>query len=98
MALSVPSVGGSAAVIAQFDTESDVLYLSLGEAVASYSEERPNGVILRWAYDGGWPSGVTVIGFRGHQWRVKAKELSDLAAAHLGVNWEEVKAEIRRVT
>jgi len=59
MALSAPEI---ATVTGDFDTESDVLYLSLGEPVPSYSEERPEGIVLRWAYADNGPSGVTIVG------------------------------------
>jgi hypothetical protein len=95
MALTAPEI---ADVTGDFDTESDVLYLSLGQPVPSYSEERPEGIVFRWAYADKRPSGVTVIGYRAHHWRVRIKELSELAAAHLNVDWHMIKAEIRRVT
>jgi hypothetical protein len=97
MALSMPETESGAPVVARFDTESDVLYISLGEPVESYSEEQPKGLLFRKAYASDKPSGVTAIDFRAH-WRGKVGVLSTLVADYLGVPKSAVKAEIKRVT
>jgi hypothetical protein len=101
MAVSVPSIAtiasSSAAVVADFDTEGDVLYVSLGQPVASYGEEQPEGIVLRWAYTDNRPSGVTVIGYRQY-WLGRRKALAERVGKHLGVAAQTVKVEISRVT
>jgi hypothetical protein len=95
MAIVAPSIMG---LTSHFDTEGDILYLSLGNPVPSYGEEKPEGLVYRWAYSDDRPCGVTVVGFRAHQWGARARKLSQLAAAHLNLDWHQVKEEIRQVT
>jgi hypothetical protein len=86
-------VQDAASVVARFDTEADVLYISRGEPAAGYGEERAEGILLRWTYSNQQPSGVTVIGYRAH-WRLRVRELAELVAAHLGVDWHAVKSQL----
>jgi hypothetical protein len=84
-------------VAVDLDTENDVLYISRGAPVASYAEERGDGILLRWAYADDRPSGVTAIGYRGH-WRGRVKEFCTLVADHLDVPPSTIKFELKNKT
>jgi hypothetical protein len=51
-----------------FDHASDVVYVSLGEPVPDEGEDRPGGIILRYALRDNSPSGVTIVGFARNGW------------------------------
>jgi hypothetical protein len=63
----------AADIVANFDDEEDVLYVSLGRPVPSYGNER-DGLIYRFSYDHDSPSGVTIVGF-SQCWAARKTEL-----------------------
>lgn len=84
-------------VTVHLDADNDILYVARGAPVASYSEEREDGILLRWAYADDRPSGVTALAYRT-RWRHRTKEFCALAAAHLGVPEMAVKTELKNKT
>jgi len=73
-----------------YDRHADVLYIALGRPVPDEGEERPQGVILRFALKDGAPTGVTVVGFNHNHWPSRLLELSLLVSQHLHVDPIEV--------
>jgi hypothetical protein len=57
------ALGNETPLTASFDSDEDVLYVSLGAPVPSFCDEDDFGILYRYAYRGEKPSGVTVIGF-----------------------------------
>jgi uncharacterized protein YuzE len=49
---------------AEFDSENDVLYLSIGKPRPGYGEETPEGHVLRYDEEGEF-CGLTLIGVQG---------------------------------
>ena len=78
------------------DRDEDVLYISLGSPVASHVDEKPGGILLRWADADNQPTGVTALHFLGH-WRDRLPEFSSLVADHLNVSDKLIEAAVRRV-
>ena len=78
-----------------FDVEADVLYVSLGDPVASHVDEAPDGVLLRWANSDNHPSGVTIIDFRKN-WYARRSHFYSLVAEHLHVPAQMVRQEVER--
>ena len=78
-----------------FDAEEDVLYISLGNPVASHTDEGADGVLLRWANSDNRPSGVTALDFRSN-WRDRRQRFCSLVADHLKVPVQLVECEIDR--
>jgi hypothetical protein len=76
-----------------FDPDADVLYVSLGNPVPSYSDEEPDGILLNRAYSGNNPSGVTAICFLAH-WRHRRPQFYRLVAEYLGLPASSVECEI----
>ena len=76
-----------------FDTEEDVLYVSLGAPVPSYADEGPDGVLLRRASATGLPSGVTAIDFR-RNWRDRRGTFYELVASYLQIPETLVERQI----
>jgi|SRR5215472_9341183 len=79
-----------------FDSEEDVLYVSMGQPVASHTDEAANGVLFRWENAGNSPpSGVTALDFR-RNWRGRRRSyFYSLVAEHLGVPVGIVERAIR---
>jgi hypothetical protein len=76
-----------------FDADADVLYVSLGKPVPSYSDEEPDGILLNRDYSGNRPSGVTAICFLAH-WRHRRPQFYRLVAEYLGLPPVSVESEI----
>jgi hypothetical protein len=85
-------------LIADYDDDADVLYLSLGAAVPSESEEDPAGVVLRWSIQSGEPSGATVVGYRCYSWSGRLPDLTSLVVHHLHVSANEAEQAIKKAT
>jgi hypothetical protein len=83
-------------VAARYDRGVDVLYVTLGDAVACEGDGRAGGIELDFAIEGGTPCGLTVIGFRRNGWSDNLDRLIGLAADHLNVPIETVKEAIGR--
>jgi len=92
MALAVKR-GVTAPLIIDFDSEEDVLYVSLGSPVPSYVDEAPDGILLRRANATGLPSGVTAIDFR-RNWRDRRPAFYELVAGYLEVPEPIVERQI----
>ena len=84
-------------LIADYDADADVLYLSLGPPVPSELEDNPAGVVLRWSIQSGEPSGATVVGYRGYSWARRLPDLVSLVARHLHVSAKEAEQAIGKV-
>ncbi|HEX6841061.1 MAG TPA: hypothetical protein VF113_06025 [Stellaceae bacterium] len=95
MALSFLIGRSNPQILADFDADEDVLYVSLGKPTASYADEGDGGILYRFSYDGGKPSGVTIIGFLGN-WRPRRAEAYDRIAQFLNVSPKAVKTSIER--
>ena len=66
-----------------YDPASDVLYVTAGAPVADEGEDRPGGIVLRYAWQGDAPSGVTVFGFVANGWPQKLDSLAIIIGEHL---------------
>ena len=73
-----------ARVTADYDRNADVLYVHLGAARPADVEERPEGVLLRFALDDDAPCGVTVMGLRKNGWCGRRADLAVMIASFLG--------------
>lgn len=69
-----------------YDRASDVLYVSLGRPVPDEGEDRPRGIVLRFAVEDDRPTGVTVIGFHRNGWSDELHSLSKLISRHLTID------------
>ena len=72
--------------LVDYDRLSDVVYVSLGRPMPDEGEDRPYGIILRYALKDNRPVGVTVVGFRRNGWDRKLRELSDIIGRHLTID------------
>lgn len=81
-------------VNAEYDRDSDVLYLTVGPAVPVEGAGLPGGVELDFALETGEPSGITVIGFAHNGWAVRIADLAQISADHLGAAARSVLASI----
>jgi|HubBroStandDraft_6_1064221.scaffolds.fasta_scaffold1126672_1 hypothetical protein len=79
---------------ADYDRQSDVLYISLGSPRPDEGEDRSRGVVLRYSMEGGTPSGATVIGYRRYRWNEAVQDISASIANHLSVSSKDVMAAI----
>ncbi|MFO1247006.1 MAG: DUF2283 domain-containing protein [Alphaproteobacteria bacterium] len=70
---------------ADYDRDSDVLYLTLGSPRPGEGEQKPKGVVLRYSMDTEIPIGVTVIGVRSNGWTTHVSELASIVASHVDV-------------
>jgi hypothetical protein len=80
-----------------YDRAADVLYVSLGRPVPDEGEDRPRGIVLRFAVEGDRPTGVTVIGFRRNGWNNDLHSLSKLISRHLTIDSNGVLEVLERV-
>lgn len=69
-----------------YDRMADVLYVTLGRPVPDEGEDRPRGIVLRFAIKDDFPSGATVIGFRRNKWDKELLTLSEIIGSHLMVD------------
>jgi hypothetical protein len=69
-----------------YDRMADVLYVSLGKPVPDEGEDRPQGIVLRFAIKDNIPTGVTVIGFRRNKWDRNLLGLSEIIGTHLMID------------
>ena len=76
-----------------FDAREDVLYISIGDPVPSYSEEIEDGVLLRRSNAEDQPSGVTAIDFRNN-WLSQRRRFYVIVADYLRVPAETVEREV----
>lgn len=87
----------SEGLYSHFDADSDVLYLSVGEARESYGEPSEDSldIWLRYADDNDDPTGVTIFSASA-----KSKEAIDslikVVATHLGISVAPVKRRIEQ--
>jgi len=88
----------SGRLVADYDADADVLYLSLGQAVPSDSEDDPTGIVLRWSIQSGEPTGATVVGYRGYSWPQRLPDLIAIIGRHLRVTEKEAKLVIEAAT
>jgi hypothetical protein len=86
----------TAALTADYDRNSDVLYVTFGPPRAGYGEDGPDDVILRYGEDDDKPSGVTVVGFRSNSWLAKSHDLAVIIAQHLGVSEPDAQQAIEK--
>jgi|SRR5664279_5825986 len=76
----------TAALTADYDRNSDVLYVTFGPPRPGYGEDGPDDVVLRYGEDDDTPSGVTVVGFRSNSWLAKSHDLAGIISQHVGVS------------
>jgi hypothetical protein len=69
-----------------YDRMADVLYVSLGKPIPDEGEDRPRGIILRFAMKDNIPSGVTVVGFHHNKWDKDLLALSEIVGLHLMID------------
>lgn len=69
-----------------YDRAADVLYVSLGKPVPDEGEDRPRGVVLRFAVKGDHPTGVTIVGFLRNGWSTDLQSLARLISRHLTID------------
>ncbi len=69
---------------ADYDRRADVLYVRVGDARPAEVEERPDGVLLRFALDDDAPCGVTVMGLHKNRWFEHRADLARSVASFLG--------------
>jgi len=84
-----------------YDRGSDVLYVRTGQAVPSVTRAQPDGVLFRFAIDGGEASGVTVLEVSS-LWGSRFDKLAEIVSEFLATPSEEafvkIKDEIGRGT
>lgn len=85
------------ALTVDYDRNADVLYMALGKPKAAVTAGRDDGVMLRYAFKDGSHCGVTVVGFRGHDWPQRLAVLGGVVGRHLGIKGDVVTAAIRKV-
>src|SRR5208283_4639838 len=85
-------------LIADYDADADVLYLSLGPPVPSDSEDDQRGVVLRWSLQSGEPTGATVVGYRGYSSPQRVSDLLAIIDRHLRVPEKEARLVIEEAT
>ncbi|HUC18685.1 MAG TPA: hypothetical protein VMA37_13465 [Acetobacteraceae bacterium] len=83
---------------ADYDSRGDVLYVSRGNPRASESERHDRGVLLRYAFDNGAASGVTIIGYHKNGWGGDLSELAQIVVNHLGGNRDDALAIMSAAT
>lgn len=83
----------SSTITINYDPQHDVLYLSRGEPVASYSNEAnydgPGKILIRSSMEGGDLTGVTILDYS----RVPKEKLKEFIQFH--VNWNKVDKKVR---
>jgi|GEM_PF-1816856 len=84
----------AARMTADYDRNADVLYVHLGAGRPADVEERPEGVLLRFALDDDAPCGVTVMGVRKNGWLGRRSDLAALVADFLGESEDSIAAAI----
>jgi hypothetical protein len=95
--VAITKVGRTPRLMADYDRHADVLYLTLGQPVSDEGEDRPRGIVLRFAVKNDTPSGVTVIGFSRNNWPSHVLELSSIVSQHLRIDPLEVDRAINRI-
>lgn len=95
MELAPASSRGARRLNIDLDQDADVLYMSLGEPVASHVDEAPRGLLLRWASADGLPSGVTALGFHSN-WSNQLSAFCSAVAQHLCLSANLVEEEVNR--
>jgi uncharacterized protein YuzE len=83
-------------LIADYDQQADVLYLSLGKPRPAEGEDYEDGIVLRYAISDNSPSGITVIGFKLYDWDKRLAEFITLASKQLSIKPALVKVAIRK--
>ena len=96
--VTLSATARSGRLIADYDADADVLYLSLGPAVPSESEDDPDGIVLRWSVQSGEPSGATVVGYHGYSWYRRLPDLTSRVSRHLHVPINEAQVAIETAT
>lgn len=81
-------------VRADYDRLVDVLYITLGDPTPVEGDGLPRGVELDWALEGGFPCGVTVIGYRRNGWAETAGELAEIVGRHLSLPPELIRIPV----
>ena len=77
-----------------FDAQSDVLYISLGQPVPSDSDSQERGIQYRFAWSDNAPSGVTIMGFKFYGWNNRLSELAEIVGDHIKLSPRIVEPEI----
>jgi hypothetical protein len=80
-----------------YDRNADVLYVGIGKPVPSEGEDHSRGIVLRYSMKDNYPNGVTVIGFRGHQWDRNLPMLADIIAKHFSIDPRGVLQDLQQV-
>jgi len=77
-----------------YDRESDVLYIALGNPVAAISDY-VDGIIYRYSETGDQPCGATIVGFKGNKWDMKS--LAKDVATHLHIKASDLMNAISKI-
>jgi hypothetical protein len=80
--------------LADYDPLADVLHVSVDPVRPDFGEDRPRGVILRFAAKDNRPSGATVVGLAHNGWSDDVGSLGEIIAEHLGYRPGDVVASI----
>jgi Protein of unknown function (DUF2283) len=88
----------TASLIADYDRDADVLYVSVGEPRPGFGEDGPDDVILRYDQDHRQPSGVTVLGFHENGWSGRTQALAAIIAQHVRVSEAEAQEIVASAT
>ena len=76
-------------IVADYDKNSDVLYVALDKPCPAYSSEQSDGLLFRFSYGADKPCGVTVFDYDSH-WVADKKTLANKIAEFLGATPNDV--------
>lgn len=76
-------------IAANYDKNSDVLYLAVDRPCRAYSDEQKNGLLFRFSYDTNEPCGVTVFDYKIY-WLSNKQNLVQEVASFLKRNSNEI--------
>ena len=82
-------------VSADYDPETDVLYVTLGDPIECEGDGLENGVELDYAVADGKPCAATVVGFHRHRWEANVAGLAQIISGHLNIVDQPVAVAIR---
>ncbi len=85
-------------ITVDYDRDVDVLYVAIGKPRPGEGEDRPGGIVYRYAVEDDTPCGLTIVGFRRNEWHTKPGDLAKLIADHLGADVTQIEPVIREAT
>ena len=96
--MAVVPVHRASKLSVDYDRDSDVLYVAIGEPRPAEGEEGSRGVVYRYAVDDNTACGVTIVGFRRNGWGEDAPKLAELIANQLHAEAGPIEKMICRST